>query len=98
MGSYSSLAFLGGNKKIVVCRLKLSHELQLANIPDFQVRPPWCSVPFEVRLTELTSNKASYPVAMLKSQADDRQSQARDDFPEVAMVYTDRSLNPDGLG
>ena len=32
---------------------------------------------------------------MLKALADEAIAQARDDFPEAAMVYTDGSLSPD---
>ena len=42
--------------KAVIVRLKLSYELQLPDMPDIQVRPPWYSVPVEVRVTELMSN------------------------------------------
>ena len=81
--------------RAVIRRLKLSHELQLADVPNIQAKPPWYSVPVEVRVTALTSNKASYPVAMLRSLADETIARARDDFPEATTVYTDGSLNPD---
>ena len=65
------------------------------DVPDFQMKPPWYSVPVEVRVTELTFNKVSYPVAMLKNIADKTITQVRDDFREAAMFYTDGTLHPD---
>ena len=39
--------------RAVIRQLKLSHRLRMADVPDLQARPPWYSVPVEVRLTEL---------------------------------------------
>jgi ribonuclease HI/exonuclease III len=88
-------SLLSKGLQTVLRKLKGEHGMGVSEVYKPHHRPPWFTVPVELRLTKLNGAKTDYPAPLLKALAGEEISQAQSDHPLNVIVYTDGSLNPE---